>query len=281
MTEREKIFKELEHEFQYYSEHTKKQYRAHVSDYLDFVGDRDWRAREVLYEYMDSLKIKRKLSQNTINYIVRGPIGILFRMNSLRIPVKLPRVNMTAIDLDRLIHFSEEEIVALIKAAKASGNKIWQAIMALATVYGLRAGEIQAIRREDVHPKKRTIIIRTLKGGLLTEHTVPPEIQGYTFGYDYPFFSDNQMYNIFRDIASAAGIDQIPRKCYHALRHGVITCLDDMRNPRGLRIFDDKDITRFFRWKEGGIKASYSHPSILALDTRIFARHPFLKYWKS
>lgn len=279
MANRKEIFTELEHEVTYYSAHTKNQYFSHVSDYLDFVGERDWQDRGLLYEYIELLR-KRKLSQSTINYIVRGPIGAIFRMYGLRLPVKLPRVSVRMIDLSSLIAFDEDEIKKFIQVAIASNNPQWQNILALATVYGLRAGEIKGIRKEDTHPIKKTIRVRTLKGGMLREHLVPNEIQPYLFNYDYPLITDNQMYVIFKAIADAAGFEQIPRKCYHAIRHGVVTTLDEMRDNHGQRVLAQDDVFRFTRWSGGSIMRVYVTPREFAVDQRIFAKHPFLKYWE-
>ena len=41
METRARLFEELNRETQYYSEHTRSQYRSHLIDYLDFIGDRD------------------------------------------------------------------------------------------------------------------------------------------------------------------------------------------------------------------------------------------------
>jgi len=99
---RAKIFSELDREVEFYSEHTKSQYRSHLSDYLDFVGlNRDWRDRDVLYDYRKKLG-KRGIAQSHINYIIRGPIGAIFRAYGLRIPVKLPRVQVSLDITDRI-----------------------------------------------------------------------------------------------------------------------------------------------------------------------------------
>lgn len=160
----ERPFRELEHEIQYYSEHTREQYRFHISDYLDFVKKKygnleNWKERDVVYAYIDHLKKAKKLSQNTINYTIRGPIGCLFRMSGLRLPVKLPKVGSPVLDIANRISYTEEEIYQLIKAAQMSHNPQWQNMMALSSIYGLRAGEIRSLQKEDVHPLKKTILI--------------------------------------------------------------------------------------------------------------------------
>ena len=272
METRAKIFEELNRETEFYSLHTKSQYFSHVSDYLDFVGFRDWRDRDVLYDYRKKLE-KRGIAQNYVNYIIRGPIGALFRAHGLRIPIKLPKAKVALIDLSTRVSFTSEEIIKLIKAALHSGNKLWQNIMALSTIYGLRASEIRAIRKEDVHPKKKTFVVYTLKGGLQREHLVPKEIQPYIFNYHYPLISENAIYLIFHEIAKAAGIERMPRKGYHAVRHGIASEM-----IYGIKMHD-ATVYQFLRWRAGGMLGIYATPFLPSIDEAIFEAHPFLPYW--
>ena len=274
METRSRLFEELNRETQYYSEHTRSQYRSHLIDYLDFIGDRDWRDRDLLYDYVEKrLKKKRGLSQRTVNYIVRGPIGALFRAHGLRLPIKLPRVKVALFDFSERLSFTREEIIKFIQVARKSGNKQWQNIMALATTYGIRASEIRLITREHVHPKKKTFIIY-LKGGLKREFTVPPQIEPCIFGYDYPVISQNELYNIFTQIAKAAGIERVHRKTFHAIRHGLITEL-----RYGSKI-PQPTISTFMGWRESGMVGIYASPYLPDIDQEVFQKHPFLKFWQ-
>jgi len=267
------ILHELDYETEHYSHHTRSQYFSHVQDYLNYVGSEDWRERDILRSYLQKLKAKGH-SQAHINYIIRGPIGAIFRAYGLRIPVKLPRVKVARYDYSDRISFSVEETIALIKAALTSGNKQWQNIMAVSTTYGPRASEIRAIRKDDVHPIKKTIVILTLKNGFKREHLVPPQIQPYIFNYAYPPMSSNGMYLIFKDIAMAAGITIVPRKVYHAIRHRLDNELRHAGKVRQIAI------AAFFGWAEGGMVDDYANPYLPDIDEEVFAGHPFLKYWK-
>ena len=273
MPTKRELWHEFEHEIQFYSTHTQKQYRAHLFDYLEFAGAVDWENRETLYKYVDILRAKKKLSQQTINYIVRGPIGALFRAYGYRIPVKLPRVSPSMIDLSTRVAFTADEITRLITVARDSDDEQWQNMMALSTIYGLRAGEIRAVKMEDAHPVKKTVVVHTLKGGMKREHLVPTEISPYIFGYDYPAVSASQMYVIFREVADAAGVNSGGRKCFHAVRHGVVTQMEGERKVAQTRIY------QFFRWSGGGIMNIYVTPRMFDVDEEIFAAHPFLKLW--
>lgn len=270
---RQKILHELDRETEYYSDHTRRQYFSHSQDYLAYVGAGDWRDRDILYNYMQRLK-KKGHSQSHINYLVRGPIGALFRAHGLMIPVKLPRVQVS-LDITERIQFSSEELAALISGALNSGDIQCKAITAIATIYYPRASEILDIRKEDTHPKKNTIVIRTKKYGLKREHLIPDPIKPYIFGYTYPFISERQLYELFRHVLKLAGIERIPGKAYHAIRHGVLTAL------RYEAHLDDKTIDEFTGWRPAGMLGGYARrfPFMPEVDEKVFATHPFLKYW--
>ena len=269
---RQKILHELDRETEYYSDHTRRQYFSHAQDYLAYVGDGDWQDRDILYNYMKRLKTKH--SQSHANYLVRGPIGALFRAHGLKIPIKLPRVQVS-LDITDRIQFSSEEIGALITSALDSGNIQYQAIMAISTIYYPRASEILDIRKDDVHPKKNTIVIRTKKYGLKREHLVPVEIKPYIFGYTYPFISERQLREVFGRVLKLAGVDRISGKSYHAVRHGVITAL------RYEAHLSDGIIDEFTGWRPAGTQGGYARrfPFMPKTDEEVFSKHPFLKYW--
>jgi len=284
------MLQELEHETQYMSESTRHQYLSHGIDYMDFVQKNKlpWESRNALYKYIEILK-KRHLSQSTINYIMRGPVGCFFRMYNLKLPIKLPpRKKGNVLDIGARMMFSVEEITQLIQTAKSSGNAQWMNIMALASIYMLRAGEIRGIKPGDVHPLKKTIVIQTEKGGLLREHLVPSEIAPYIFKYDYPHLERQVVFTIFNQLAEAAGVNRIiplpngkeETKGLHAVRHGVLTTLKNLRDSEDKLIYEADDVFKFGRWAGGTITETYNHPELLKNDERIFKHHPFLKYWK-
>jgi len=271
---RDHVFEELAREVEYYSPHTKSQYFSHVSDYLDYVGSGDWRDRDILYNYLPKLK-KKGLSQSHINYIIRGPIGAVFRAHGLRIPIKLPRANVShnILDLASRIQFTPEEVIKIIKAAR-HGTLQQKAVFAISTTFGPRMGEIKAIRGEDdVHPKRKTLVIHTLKQGLMREHLVPPQVQSYIFGYHYPPASENQLRQLFDEVLEVAGIKRMPRKVYHAIRHSLGTNLVYHSGIQAEKIYN------WMGWKAAGQLGIYSTPYLPELDKEIFEKHPFLEYW--
>jgi len=60
----------------------------------------------------------------------------------------------------------------------------------------------------------------------------------------------------------------------------VATVMDDMRDKDGHRTIEETDLYRFLRWSGGGMLNAYSTPNMESIDKRIFAKHPFLKYWE-
>ncbi len=273
--DRQVIIHELDRETEYYSEHTRRQYFSHVSDYLDYVEaiGGDWKDRDTVYDYHKKLKA-RGHSQAHINYLMRGPVGALFRAHGLLLPIKLPSVKIAMLDLEHRVKYTKEEVSALITAARSSGNPVFLNLMALSTTYGLRASEMRLIRKEDTHPKKRTVFVHTLKGGMDREHVVPEHIASYVFNHDYPLFSENKMYEIFKEIAVSAGIERPSGKGYHAIRHTLASELIYVQ------MVEQPTVFQFMRWKGGGMLSIYATPYQPDIDKKIFAKHPFLGFWE-
>ena len=276
MAKRAEILEELRRETEYYAPHTVRQYFIHASNYLDYVGTGDWKNRDVLYTYVQRLK-KQGKSQSHINYITRGPIGALFRAHGLKIPIKLPRprVGSAFVDFTERVSFTDEEVIGIIKAARAGKNKQTQAILAVATIYGPRAVEIRTMRREDIHPKKKTLVIHTVKGSFKREHVIPAEIYPLLSSYDFPNVSGDYLSNILKRAAEEAGVDTRPRKSYHAIRHGLINAMFYTSS------FSLDVISKFCAWRVPGMAGQYVRPFpfLPEIDEQVFAKHPFLDLW--
>lgn len=270
---REKIFEELEREIEYHSPHTQRQYRAHVGDYLKFVGNRDWRDRDVLYNYIGKLR-KRELYQSHITYLLRGPLNALFRAHGLVIPAKVPKFKGPRVDLTTRVAFTFEEVLTLIKSVRQYGSDQWQAFMALSTTFGLRASEIRQLTPKDIK-KGKNIMIYTLKEGLPREHIIPEQILPYVAAYDYPILSEGAMFIIFNNICEAAGVQRVRKKSWHAVRHTVLTQLLLAQGN-----VKESVIYNFMRWKPPGMLGIYYTPQAFEEDMLIYPIHPFLKYWE-
>lgn len=279
MSVRDDLVKELEHEIQYFSEHTKNQYRAHVNDFLDYVKRRDasyekWKERETVYGYIDYLKKRRKVSQQHANYVIRGPVGCLFRLSGLRIPVKLPRVVRGESGEEDNMGWTEEQVAAMVTAARQSDIRT-QALMATSTVYAPRISEIVKIEKKDIDFKKMVITIHTVKHNLVRRHIIPEPIQFIICKYDWQPTTEQHLRDVFEAVVAKAGIQRKPRQSVHAFRHSLWTELSYLG-------YSSQEIYEFTGWSRGGTLGVYLPPLKYNPnnDKKIYEKHPFLKYWE-
>ena len=270
--DRKKLLKDLQRETQYYSAHTKSQYTNHVIDYLAFVGPKDWKDREVLYSYIAKLQ-KQGFSQSYINYLVRGPIGSIFRMEGLRLPVKLPRVQPAVFSQSDEIFFQAADIEKMIKVAK-KGTLEEQWLVAIATTYGPRVAEIRRIAKENVLCDKGIIIIYTVKHNLKRQHLIPKAIREIVFGYQYPELSTDTMYDTLYSIIGRAKVERKPRQSFHAIRHTLINELS-FAGATPEQIYD------YVGWIKPGTLGFYPKPLTFKPDNdkKIESKIHWLQIW--
>lgn len=255
-----------------YAVHTRHQYLNHIQDYLEWVGDRKWNDEDTLYDYQKYLKGKH--NQSHINYIIRGPVGALFKAHGERLPIRLPRVEAVVLRKGNPLFWEDEDLVTMITSTRVNGAAQAKALMAVATVYGPRATELLRITPDHIDSKKCTIIIPTLKHNLIRRHAIPVDIQSLVFGYDWHPISELVLRGIFDDIVKGASIRRKKRQSFHAIRHTII---DGLR-ANGL---SDDDIYRFIGWAVSGTLGHYveAYKYNPKNDAKVFAEHPFLKYW--
>ncbi len=145
-----------------------------------------------------------------------------------------------------LIYLEPPEVLSVLRAAKARGNREWAMIL-LAYKHGLRASEVCNLRVEDVDMKNGSIVVERLKGSLrttqaVTEHRGEPLLnelkalrewlrQRRNDGSDYLFTSQkggrldrSQFFRIFRVIASEAGL-AAEKQHPHVLKHSIASHL--------------------------------------------------------
>jgi type 1 fimbriae regulatory protein FimB len=138
------------------------------------------------------------------------------------------------------------EILSVLKAAKAKGNREW-AMIVTAYKHGLRASEVCNLRVDDLDLKNGSIVVERLKGSLrttqaVTEHRGEPLLNEHRAlrewlkqrpadGSDYLFTSQkggrldrSQFFRLFKACASVAGLP--PEKRHpHALKHSLASHL--------------------------------------------------------
>ena len=145
-----------------------------------------------------------------------------------------------------MIHLEPHEVLAVLKAAKASRTRSWTMIL-LAYRHGLRASEVCNLRTTDIDLKNGSIVVARLKGSLrttqaLSGHRGEPLLdelkalrawmqQRRHDGSDFLFTSQkggrldrSQFFRVFRSVAAAAGLS--PEKRHpHVLKHTLATHL--------------------------------------------------------
>lgn len=179
---------------------------------------------------------------------------------------QIPKIEEASIERHM---FEEDEIQVLIKKAKEMGG-IYTKSMVISTTYGVRRVELANLTLNDFNPKKKTLFIRTAKGGRPKVHLVPTEIFKY-IDNDTKMLSIPSMTRIFKRIATEAGI-HIKGCGWHSVRRALVSGLLYGGLP------NDK-VLNFMRWKSGTMLDIY-HIKNPMEDIPIFEKHPFLAYWR-
>lgn len=175
--------------------------------------------------------------------------------------------------------------------------------LALSSTYGLRQIEIRNVRREHIDKDKHQITIHTAKGESKRIHVVPEPIRGVLYNFNPAAHiprSRTGLSRIFHSIfdpiskriRNSRGYDaEDPDPWgFHSIRRRLNTDLGSMRGENGKPVFTEDEVVDFMRWEKP--KKTMFHPYFhgteelkkedkLALDRRIFAKHPYLKYWAS
>src|SRR5260370_40316580 len=70
-----------------------------------------------------------------------------------------------------MIHLEPVEVLSLLRAAKAKGNREWAMIL-VTYKHGMRASEVCNLRLDDLDMKNGGIVVERLKGSLRTTQAV-------------------------------------------------------------------------------------------------------------
>lgn len=170
---------------------------------------------------------------------------------------------------------SVEDITTLVKWAAASGSPEEQAMIAVATTYGLRRVEMQSIQPEDF--RNDTLLIRTGKHGRVRGHAIPPEIKPYLDAYDWSQrLSVTHLSILFDIVCYKAGIKKPDGLSWHGIRRTLAGVLE----PH----IGGVNVQSYMRWSGGRTNIMMRY--VLAsrqdreIDLQAFAAIPWLKYWK-
>ena len=193
---------------------------------------------------------------------------------------------------------TKDQVKAMIEYTILKGEPYEEFYICCATTYGLRRGEIQAIKPRDLKFEETrddgleedTIYIRTKKGGEKKEQWIPPEIKPILKDYDFDRkvweFDISIMNDIFDDILQNVGIEKERGMGFHSIRRALRTemgrALRDAREKGGTGLVES-DIYQFLRWrtsdKEKKLLSIYDKSDTIEGDKEIFKIHPFLEYW--
>lgn len=162
-----------------------------------------------------------------------------------------------------------QQVEALIKTDLKPADT---AYLALSSIYGLRCGELCAVKREHIDFQNKTIYVMTEKDGERRNQLLCDEVIPYLQNYDFPRpLSLSGMTKLYHRICSRAGIEYEYGSGWHSMRR----FLDDEL----IRLFGDFKTHVFFRWKQSSMPAHY-FGAMLEVDQEILAGHPVVKIWQ-
>jgi len=127
---------------------TRSVYTTHINRFIDVIGEKG------TYDRWDVRRFLRYMRDR----VALAAVKTLFEAKGIEWDVRRRDVPDVEVNTDVPV-MTEEEVKKLIFYVKKSGYNDEKVIIALATVYGLRRGEISGIRNEDVF--KDRILIRT------------------------------------------------------------------------------------------------------------------------
>ena len=172
-----------------------------------------------------------------------------------------------------------DQLTTMVTAARTDGFEPDQkAFLALSSVYGLRRGELAAIRPEHIDYKKKTLFVMTEKGGQqrpqLIADELLPVLQAFDFKRQYSDFDLSRMWHV---IEQKAGLKHEPDTGFHSIRRYLDTALKDLWGQ------DAMQVKIFFRWKTSSsadMSERYYHKDPLEIDREVCNKHPIVPLWR-
>ena len=174
-----------------------------------------------------------------------------------------------------------EEIGAMAGAAKRGAlNEMEVAFLVMASVYGLRLGELIRIRPEHINYRKKTLFVLTEKGGEQRDQRLADELIPLLKACDWKGCSPYQASQMFWQIEYKAGLLHKEGGGWHEMRRLLDTELVNACN--GLEHVPGELYAHFFlRWRlSGSMVEHYYSRSPLEIDARVLSVHPVLPLWR-
>lgn len=193
----------------------------------------------------------------------------------------LPKVDSSEIVRPALTFDDMKKIVETARAGNLGVREV--AYVALASVYGLRRGELASVRKEDIDFTRGVIFVRTEKGGEQREQLLAEQIIPYLKGYDFEPVSAFEMSIMFKKICYKSGVDIVDGGGWHMWRRGLETLLRDALATDHNLNMDSRLVTKiFFRWRlvsSPDMTDRYYTVDPLVCDRVALAHHPVLPLW--
>lgn len=307
------IAKHFVEELEQSSEHVKRDRLYYCRMFLDFAGDRpfsEWN-KGLVKSFQRQLEGYQPTTQRKIYGIVKrvfdaakavheaertrllsevnpdDPTAVAEILKAMSLPGPTwdlgkraaPRVQSADMERPSL---SEEEIGAMVAAAKQGLLKPQEAaFLALASVYGLRRGELASIRPEHINYQKKTLFVLTEKGGEQREQLLADEIIPYLEEYGFrespsPF----QMSSIYLGIEHRASLEHRYNGGWHRFRRVLDTSLVDACQGIG-QVPGELYAHFFLRWRlSSSMVERYYTKSPLEIDRRVLDVHPVVPLWR-
>ncbi len=252
------------------SESVRYRYPRLVSHFIDYVGVKSTYTKADVLKFLNYI-INSGMSKNYAiwsSYILKQfyeALGIQFPLRAGDLPKLEPG------DVNAPI-FSPNYVGSLIGAVKAKGTPMMKAYLALSTTYGLRRQELAGVSSRDMNDS--IIRINTVKGRVVREHLIPEEIKPY-LSYEFRPIHPQTITNLFIRIQRLAGVDHGDREGPHSIRRSLVTELQNAGVPAHF-------VFSFMGWKLSsrlGIMGEYTRPDPVLRDSRIYEKHPFLRFW--
>lgn len=191
------------------------------------------------------------------------------------------------------IALAADTIHQLIHAARQAATTREQALLAVSTVYGVRAEELARIRRQDIRIAEARIFIRTVKGGRPRWQYLPPLLHRYV-DRPWPTTTANRMARYWHSTMDHTQCT-IPKGIgWHSIRHAL---------DRDLLAADVSEaaIHHFLRWatksagkqsmvkqyaditatvqEDGSVQRRVQDDGMEAADHAVWIAHPYLGDW--
>ena len=143
---------------------------------------------------------------------------------------------------------------------------------------------------DDINIKDRTIHITTAKHGRERTHMIPEEVVPYIEGYDFDVErSEAAIFTLWYRLEYRIGLDHTNQVGWHSVRRTINTLLLDN--------LPEATVMSFMRWKQrtsSHMPYRYSAQRFVGregmstkvvgeardVDSKVFAVHPFLEYWR-